>query len=187
MKQAIETNNFLANNTPPVSPENGDFQQNIRRTNAQRRGKKRCRGISGARREEKVFVRKHNLIVQSRHVIASVRNQSRVIVLGYLSFSLIKSNATNIQSDSLDQSVIVKWCIVTYDNKPYPLYKTSMQTNVKHDDRIENRFYWPMVQDIVWYHHSNFVTLIDSPTKVGSRHYEVDKKVWKRVKDDLGI
>ncbi|CAC5402785.1 unnamed protein product [Mytilus coruscus] len=37
MKQAIETNNFLANNTPPVSPENGDFQQNIRRTNAQRR------------------------------------------------------------------------------------------------------------------------------------------------------
>ncbi|CAC5369505.1 unnamed protein product [Mytilus coruscus] len=43
MKQAIETNNFLANNTPPVSPENGDFQQNIRRTNAQRRGRKKVR------------------------------------------------------------------------------------------------------------------------------------------------
>ncbi|CAC5379288.1 unnamed protein product [Mytilus coruscus] len=43
MKQAIETNNFLANNTPPVSPENGEFQQNIRRTNAQRRGRKKVR------------------------------------------------------------------------------------------------------------------------------------------------
>ncbi|CAG2215361.1 unnamed protein product [Mytilus edulis] len=42
-KQAIETNNFLADNTPPVSPENGDFQQNIRRTNAQRRGRKKVR------------------------------------------------------------------------------------------------------------------------------------------------
>ncbi|CAG2213684.1 unnamed protein product [Mytilus edulis] len=40
-KQAIETNNFLSDNTPPVSPENGDFQQNIRRTNAQRRGRKK--------------------------------------------------------------------------------------------------------------------------------------------------
>ncbi|CAC5383317.1 unnamed protein product [Mytilus coruscus] len=133
----------------------------------------------------------HNLIVQSRHVSCFCKKPEPCDCFGVSEFQFDKSNATNIQSDSLDQSVIGKWCIVTYDNKPYPGIIQDIDANeceVEVMHRIgENRFYWPMVQDIVWYHHSNFVTLIDSPTKVGSRHYEVDKKVWKRVKDDLGI
>ncbi|CAC5372831.1 unnamed protein product [Mytilus coruscus] len=74
----------------------------------------------------------HNLIVQSRHVSCFCKKPEPCDCFGVSEFQFDKSNATNIQSDSLDQSVIGKWCIVTYDNKPYPeLYKTSMQTNVK--------------------------------------------------------
>lgn len=44
-----------------------------------------------------------------------------------------------------------------------------------------NRYFWPMIPDILWYNHSHLICEISEPTKVGSRHYQLFKSDWDKV------
>ena len=60
---------------------------------------------------------------------------------------------------------------MTYDSKPCPGIVQNIDANQCEVDvmhRIgDKRFYWPTPDpDIIWYHHTSFVTLIEPPKKV---------------------
>ena len=75
-----------------------------------------------------------------------------------------------------------KWCVVIYDGVPYPGLETDCDDDsieVKTMSRIgNNRFFWPVRDDIIWYEYASVVTLIPPPTPVTHRHVEIDKRYW---------
>ena len=84
-----------------------------------------------------------------------------------------------------------KFCVVTYDNKPYPgivqdIDDAEVEVNVMHSVG-PNRFFWPLIQDVLWYHQENFVTLIPEPVKVGSRHLQIEPSIWEEIKVHLNL
>ena len=84
-----------------------------------------------------------------------------------------------------------KFCVVLYDGKPYPgivqdIDDTEIEVNVMHNIG-PNRFFWPRMQDVLWYSLDKFVTLIPPPTKVGSRHHQIQPQLWESIKELLDI
>lgn len=45
----------------------------------------------------------------------------------------------------------------------------------------KNRFFWPMMPDVLWYECENFIGLISEPEKVTNRHFQINKEAWARV------
>lgn len=87
---------------------------------------------------------------------------------------------------SFDESLVDRYCVVSYDGCPYPgkildVDDTSLEVSAMH--RIgSNRFFWPMVPDVIWYGHDKMVTLLDGePELVTSRHRAIDKRVWDAI------
>ena len=84
-------------------------------------------------------------------------------------------------------------CIVEYDGHPYPGIIVAVDQSdvlVKAMHRVgrlwQNRFFWPSMADECWYNYDAIITLIPEPHKVGSRHQEVDHKVWALVVKKYG-
>ena len=50
----------------------------------------------------------------------------------------------------------------------------------------QNRFFWSSMADECWYNYDAIITLIPDPHKVGSRHQEVDHKLWALVVKKYG-
>lgn len=89
-----------------------------------------------------------------------------------------------------DDSFKGKFCVVTYDGKPYPgiiqeVDASEIEVNVMHSVG-DNRFFWPRTDDVLWYSVENVVTLIPPPKQL-TRHYEIDRIVWNEIKDYLNI
>lgn len=51
----------------------------------------------------------------------------------------------------------------------------------------ENRFFWPLREDRVWYEYDKVLTVIPEPNPIGSRHVEVAREFWKAVCAKLNI
>jgi hypothetical protein len=94
-------------------------------------------------------------------------------------------NSVGTFQQSVDSQLVGKWCVVKYDDVPYP----GIVQNVDDDD-IEvqvmhkignNRYFWPLMPDILWYKHSQLLCEITEPTKVGTRHYQLSKPDWTKV------
>jgi len=44
-----------------------------------------------------------------------------------------------------------------------------------------NRFFWPLVEDIIWYRWGDIIMSIPEPQQVTSRHVQIDPGVWTTV------
>ena len=88
--------------------------------------------------------------------------------------------------NTVDHSLIGKYCIIRYDNGAYPgkiedLDDTDVQVRCMHKAG-QNRFYWcTTVPYICWYSYKDVLSLIDEPSKVGSRHVQVDPAMWDLI------
>jgi len=50
----------------------------------------------------------------------------------------------------------------------------------------ENRYFWPVCQDIAWYMRQDILAVLHEPTPIGrGRHCEVDQRVYQRVLQKL--
>jgi len=88
--------------------------------------------------------------------------------------------------------MVEQFCLVQYDNKAYP--GKIMQVDMDDDDALiqclarigENRFFWPLCEDVAWYMKQDILTLIQEPKGVGrGRHCDVDPRIWSLVQCHL--
>ncbi len=85
---------------------------------------------------------------------------------------------------------IGQWCIVNYDNDPYP----GIILEVEDDIRVKcmhrngtNKFYWPCPpDDISWYRDDQIVCLIREPQTLNKRSGQLEKAVWTFLEQHLG-
>ncbi|XP_045175680.2 uncharacterized protein LOC123536521 [Mercenaria mercenaria] len=85
------------------------------------------------------------------------------------------------------------WCVIRYEGEAYPgiiqdIDDKSAEVNCM--CRIgENRFFWPLVKDVIWYSWSDVLMNIQEPRPVtssrGSRHVQVDPECWNLVRAKL--
>lgn len=87
-----------------------------------------------------------------------------------------------IPSEDLTQ-LTNRWVLVKYDGKVYPGIVQNIEESdieVKCMNKIgENRFFWPRMEDKIWYVADDVVAIIPEPEKVGSRHVKVNETLWK--------
>lgn len=90
----------------------------------------------------------------------------------FLFFTEVKLNNLHCkfllsEKPETDDSIKGKYCIGLYDSKPYP--GVTLDTDV---DEVKvqvmhstgkNRFFWPLLDDVLWYKQEHFLTLIDPP------------------------
>lgn len=44
--------------------------------------------------------------------------------------------------------------------------------------KMNNRFFWPLIDDVIWYPWADIKSLIPEPKQVTNRHVAIDQKVW---------
>lgn len=88
--------------------------------------------------------------------------------------------AMGVGSFELDSHVVV-----SYDGAPYPglvVDTDNADVQVKCMHRVgDNRFYWPMRDDVCWYGPDAILAVIPAPQPVTSRHFCIDASIWKQV------
>ena len=76
-----------------------------------------------------------------------------------------------------------KWVLVNYDGVVYPGIVQSVEetdVEVKCMSRIgKNRYFWPQIEDKIWYIHDDILSTIPQPEKVGSRHVKLAENIWQ--------
>lgn len=45
----------------------------------------------------------------------------------------------------------------------------------------QNRFFWPMKEDVIWYRPENVLGLVPGPQSVTKRHVMLDALVWQDI------
>ncbi|KAH3833676.1 hypothetical protein DPMN_106989 [Dreissena polymorpha] len=50
-----------------------------------------------------------------------------------------------------------------------------------------NRFFWPRLQDVLWYPSDQYITQIPPPSNIGSRHQQIEPSIWEQMKDALNF
>lgn len=90
----------------------------------------------------------------------------------------------------LNEGLVGQWCAVNYDGDAYPGIIQEVDAYggalVKTMSRIgENRFFWPLRDDIIWYETMNVLGLIPEPVPVTKRHKEIIVPVWKEICEAL--
>jgi len=97
--------------------------------------------------------------------------------------------------ENFDSSLVGKFCVVKYDNKPYPgqiisVDEADVEVECMHfiGNRYDsNRFFWPEpIKDVCMYQYEHVVTLIPPPERLSdhgraSKHFRVDPCLWKQV------
>ena len=105
----------------------------------------------------------------------------------------MKETSGLVPVDCVDESLIGKYCVVVYDNMPYP----GIIMDVDDDEELEvkvmcrvgpNRFFWPLVEDRIWYSRKCVITLIDEePELVTKRHRQIAPHLWGLVVKKLDL
>ena len=88
-----------------------------------------------------------------------------------------------------DVDLVGKWCVVVYDKMPYPgviqdVDHDSAEVKVMHKIGT-NRFFWPMLEDVIWYNYEHVVMLIPEPEPVTKRHVQINAEVWLKITEAL--
>ncbi|WAR24778.1 hypothetical protein MAR_038447 [Mya arenaria] len=96
------------------------------------------------------------------------------------------------QKEDMDERLIGRYCIIDYDGLPYPgliLDIDEEGAEVSAMCRIgANRFFWPLVEDRLWYGKEKIVALLETePELVTKRHRKLDDSMWKHICDKLGL
>ncbi|XP_052224930.1 uncharacterized protein LOC127840558 [Dreissena polymorpha] len=78
----------------------------------------------------------------------------------------------------VEESLVGGYVVVNYDGMPYPgvvqaVAENDLEVQVMH--RIgRNRFFWPRMEDVLWYSQDNIITLLQKePEQVTSRHRQI--------------
>ena len=71
-----------------------------------------------------------------------------------------------VKVDTINEALISRYCVVLYDNKPYPgiiqdVGEDEVEVKAMHSIG-RNRFFWPMLYDVLWYSQSQIVTLLQN-------------------------
>ncbi|WAR01361.1 hypothetical protein MAR_007919 [Mya arenaria] len=92
----------------------------------------------------------------------------------------------------LSDSLIGSYCVVDYEGLPYPGLIMDVD-----EDTVEvtamcrigpNRFFWPLVEDRLWYGNEKLITLLEEePALVTKRHRHIDSCMWKRILEKMGL
>ena len=87
------------------------------------------------------------------------------------------------------ENVIGSWCVIKYDSDLYPgiilnTDETHAQVKCLHKGG-NNKFFSPLIDDILWYLFDDVQELIQPPQPLTSRHVGIEKEVWKRLSATL--
>ncbi|WAR02440.1 hypothetical protein MAR_008998 [Mya arenaria] len=93
---------------------------------------------------------------------------------------------------TVDQHLIGQYIVVEYDGLPYPgevldVDEEDLEVKVMHKIG-KNRFFWPLLDDTLWYHKDKVVTILDgAPVRVTGRHWKINHDVWDQIEDILDL
>ena len=91
-----------------------------------------------------------------------------------------------------DQCTLLgKYIVVLYDDQPFP----GLVVDVDHTDVevkclnkvVNNRFYWPQIDDVCWYSKDKVVSVIPEPQCVTRRYLKVHSPTWEQIVNGLDI
>ncbi|WAR03051.1 hypothetical protein MAR_009609 [Mya arenaria] len=95
------------------------------------------------------------------------------------------------QKEDMYERLIGRYCIIDYDDLPYPglILDIDEGAEVSAMCRIgANRFFWPLVEDRLWYGKEKIVALLETePELATKRHRKLDDSMWKHIYDKLGL
>lgn len=83
--------------------------------------------------------------------------------------------------------LIGQWCVVTYEEIIYPgtiqeITETHVQVKcMSKVGRAENRFFWSLRDDVLWYLFEDVLRIIPPPKPVNSRHVEINQDIWSNL------
>ena len=92
--------------------------------------------------------------------------------------------------DVVDESLISTYCVVAYDDVPYPgiiLDVDGDELEVKVMHKVgNNRYFWLQADDILWYTKDIIVALLEGPPQPvtsaqSSRHKQIADNVWQKI------
>ncbi|XP_033725080.1 uncharacterized protein LOC117343313 [Pecten maximus] len=89
----------------------------------------------------------------------------------------------------VNESLVSRYCVVKYDGNAFPgivLAVDDDELEVKVMHRVgRNRFFWPSLEDTLWYAKKDIITLlVDPPKPVTSRHVQVDPTIWIEIEKE---
>ena len=80
-----------------------------------------------------------------------------------------------------------KWCAILHEGCIYPgiiQQRNSNQVEVQAMMKVgENRYKWPIKDDILWYDYDEVVSLIPAPKPVTKRHIPIEPTLWSMIVD----
>ncbi|KAJ4933475.1 hypothetical protein JOQ06_030303 [Pogonophryne albipinna] len=93
--------------------------------------------------------------------------------------------------DDITKDLLGKWCVITYDDNPYPgiitdIAEGGLEVKVMHYIG-RNRFFWQRLEDKIWYTVDKVVTLIPPPENVTQRHVQISPRVFAAVCKKLNL
>jgi hypothetical protein len=92
----------------------------------------------------------------------------------------------------VEESLIGQYCVVEYESLPYPglildVDDDDLEVKVMHRIGV-NRFFWPLLEDRIWYKKQKVVTLLEEePQKVTNRHRELPSAVWRCIVLEMNL
>ena len=90
-----------------------------------------------------------------------------------------------------DGDLIGQWCCVSYEGKMYPGKIVDVDDNdveVNCMSRVgNNRYYWPLFKDQIWYSIDDILGIIPEPKHVTARHLEIDSTMYDAIMAKLKI
>ncbi|KAK3085700.1 hypothetical protein FSP39_007459 [Pinctada imbricata] len=86
---------------------------------------------------------------------------------------------------SPDPALIGQWCVIKYDDHYYP---GQIQDNDSDGAEVKcmhsvgkNRYFWPRIDDCIWYKWADVLCMIPEPQNVTARHKEIDKAIYQNL------
>lgn len=93
------------------------------------------------------------------------------------------------QEFEADNEYIGRWCAVVYDREVYPGIIQNIDSEsveVKCMAKVgRNRYFWPMIDDIIWYDWKDVLGIVPPLRKVTQRHMEFTPEAWMAVNQKL--
>lgn len=95
------------------------------------------------------------------------------------------SKLNPVHEGTVDPDMIGQWCVVEYDGLPFPgvildVDQEEIEVKVLHKVGA-NRYFWSLIDDVLWYKYSQVVTLIPEPTHVTKRHLQFRPDIWAEI------
>ena len=105
----------------------------------------------------------------------------------------VVNTAELIKIQVVEESLVSQYCVVRYDERPYPGVILTVDDHEELEVQVmhcigKNRYFWPMIDDVLWYTKHDIITLLrDAPKPVTKRHHEIDRRVWTLIESEMDL